>query len=132
MAQTPKSHAKLRDLKSVFCDPGIVLAIGNTFLFGQNGKLSFLIIFLASLVIFLSKSVSLMPNSYKLKTRLPQREYFGLEIMGYACILSAILAIAQRSVYGVICGLCFGYANLILANRFETGKKRYINGNPYA
>lgn len=118
------------EICSVFSDPGVLLSIGNVFLFSQVSKMSFVVIFLAFLAIFFSKSIGIWQRfksdlfTHQALRRFFQKGYLGLEIMGYACLFVALLAIVSGAIYGVICGLCFGFANLILAYRFEKGSSQ--------
>lgn len=108
-----------------FNDPGIILAIGNVLLFSRVNALSFFVIAIALFAIVFSKLMLIMDSNFvkgiqaHSATKYLKRKYIGLELMGYACLLVAILSIIEGSAHGVVCGLCFGFANLILASKFE-------------
>jgi hypothetical protein len=123
--QKPTAQKKLAFLLS---DPGIVIAIGNICLFSQDGGPSFMFVTVIGLLIILTKCIGAWESSFnrypffanqeRLK-RFAKKGYAGLEIAGYGCFGLAILAVLSHSIYGFICGISFGFANLILTNRFE-------------
>ena len=112
---------KLSSLISNFLkDPGVLLALANAFLFLGNGFSAFLTIIVALILILTLQIYSQMSGSNNLRSKNPlkilgRKKFLGLEIMGYACLIVAFIAMTQQDFTCFVCSFCFGLANLLLA-----------------
>lgn len=103
-------------------DPGTFYAIGNACLFAVVNALSFIAILLTlGFCIFCRWAASNSHNEGKfaLFQHMGQNPYLGLELMGYTCLLVALMALINQTLIGFICSACFGYANVILAHNLR-------------
>lgn len=102
----------------LFKDPGILFAIADGLLFLEQSILSFIVVILA-----LAFSLFLKTWGYRRKdrhsndffSRIAQKPLLGLELMGYACLFVAFIAMTQQCFINFICAFCFGWANLLWA-----------------
>ena len=104
----------------IFKDPGIFLAIANAFLFLGNSLFAFITILFAIALIFAlrfyGRTQCDSENAFKVFFHIfGQKKFLGLEIMGYACLIIAFMAMAKQQFIYFICSFCFGLANLLLA-----------------
>jgi hypothetical protein len=103
---------KAKYLISLCRDPGTFFAVGNGFLFAQDGLLSAVVVL----------GAFAFTAARKIVGREGKNDVRALEITGGACLFAALLATVKNSVCGLVCGLCFGYYNLLLANRRIRGR----------
>jgi len=112
---------KLSSLISNFLkDPGFLLALANAFLFLGNGFSAFLTIIVALVLILTLRIYGQTGDSHNLRPKnflkvLGRKKFLGLEIMGYACLIVAFIAMTQQNFTCFVCSFCFGLANLLLA-----------------
>ncbi len=103
-------------------DPGFLLAVANALLFSRNSLLSFFVIIIALIAIVALKSYACasVPQSpcLQLLHRIGQKSFVGLEIIGYACLIVAFIAMTQQLFIEFVCSFCFGLANLLLSFRY--------------
>lgn len=106
-------------------EPGIFFALGNACLFGLVNPFAFVMTLGTAVFIIACKYFSMrtVDNSILQKIiQASQKPYAGVEWMGYACLLTAILAMAKMTYIGFVSSLCFGFANLLIAqprNKFN-------------
>lgn len=115
----PKTSTPFR-FSYIFRDPGMFLAIANAFLFLKSSLFAFITILLAIALIFALRFYgrTQCDSENALLTFLHvigQKKFLGLEIMGYACLTIAFMAMIQQQFIYFICSFCFGLANLLLA-----------------
>lgn len=105
-------------------DPGFLLAVANALFFLHNSLLAFFVVITALITIIGLKSYACapIPQSLYLKIlhQIGQKEFLGLEIIGYACLTVALIAMTRQLFIEFVSSFCFGFANLLLALRYET------------
>jgi len=106
-----------------FQDPGILFAIANAFLFFKNSTLAFLIVIGATaLILFLKLYAHRQPYEaaeHNLLIAFGQKKFMGLEIIGYACLFVAFIAMTQQLFLDFISSFCFGFSSLLFAYRLS-------------
>ncbi len=104
-----------------FKDPGILFAIANAFLFSQNSTLAFFIVIGALTLSIFLKAYANQYASVKnnILIYLGQKKFIGLEIIGYACLIVAFIAMTHQLFIDFISSFCFGFANLLLSYRLN-------------
>lgn len=102
-----------------FKDPGFVFAIANAFLFFKNSTIAFFIVIGAlALCIFLKTYANKYAHDSdknNLIVAIGQKKFIGLEIIGYACLLVAFIAMTRQLFIDFVSSFCFGLANLLLS-----------------
>jgi hypothetical protein len=113
-------------LRLILKDPGTFFVLGNACLFCLVSPLAFFIM-LGTLVLIIASKWCAVRGPAPVRNRflrhltvLGKRPYWGLELIGYACLLVALLAMVNQAYLGFICSICFGFANLLLALRLES------------
>lgn len=108
-------------------DPGFLLAVANALFFLRNSPLAFFIVVTALIMI-----VSLKGYACTQKTQRPhfqflcdigQKDFLGLEIIGYACLMVALIAMTRQLFIEFVSSFCFGLANLQLSFRYTPNTK---------
>lgn len=121
--------AKTNPLECLFLHAGTWFAVGNTFLFSQNGGLSFIVaaavLALCVMMRLRSSCDGVCPLS---NSKNPQVQKF-IRFMkhdaspfianGIGCVLTGLLALRANAVYGVICGFGFGIGNFLIARQIQ-------------
>lgn len=105
-------------------DPGFLFALANALLFLNKSFVSFVIVVSAIIFIIFVKfysKIPLKPNNFFLKVvyEMGKRPFVGLEVIGYACLFVAFIAMTQQEFINFICAFCFGLANILLAMHFS-------------
>lgn len=103
-------------------DPGFLLAVANALLFSRNSLLAFFVIIAALVAIVGLKGYACMPTpqyaSLQFLHKIGQKKFIGLEIIGYACLTVAFIAMTRQLFIEFVSSFCFGLANLLLSFRY--------------
>ena len=118
MTYIPKS------ILSLLKDPGFFIALANALLFSRNSPLSFCIIMVAfCLTIGLKSCAGTLDSNhsfFRFLKNIGQKNFIGLEIMGYACLTISVIAMVHQLFIEFISSFCFGFANLLLSYRYTS------------
>lgn len=112
-----------KSLLEFFKDPGILFAIANAFLFAKNSVLAFFII-IGALTLSIFLKIYAHQNAYQSVSNnfwitIGKKQFIGLEILGYACLLVAFIAMTRQLFIDFVSSFCFGFANLLLSYRLN-------------
>lgn len=103
-------------------DPGFLLAVANALLFSHNSLLAFFVIIMALVAIIGLKCYACTPepqqSCLQFFHKIGQKQFVGLEIIGYACLTVAFIAMTRQLFIEFVCSFCFGLANLLLSFRY--------------
>lgn len=103
-------------------DPGFLLAVSNALFFLNKSLLAFLVVMTAIVSIIALKSYACAePPQHpylQLLYRMGQKKFIGLEMIGYACLTVAFIAMTRQLFIEFVSSFCFGLANLLMSFRY--------------
>ncbi|MDR0647542.1 MAG: hypothetical protein LBF43_03870 [Puniceicoccales bacterium] len=113
-------------IRLILRDPGTFFALGNTCLFALVSPLAFVVMLMTLVFIILSRwpatcSRKNLKGFWGVLQQAGNNPCWGLEMMGYACLVVALFAMINEAFVGFICSVCFGFANLLMAHRLNKG-----------
>lgn len=113
-------------VRLILKDPGTFFALGNACLFALVSPLAFVVMVVTLGLIILSRwLVTCTQKNWKgflgILQQVGNNSCWGLEMMGYACLMVALFAMIHEAFVGFVCSVCFGFANLLMAHRLNKG-----------
>ena len=103
-------------------DPGFLLAVSNALFFSHKSLLAFLVVMMAIVAIIALKSYACTKQPQQpylqLLYRMGQKKFIGLEMIGYACLIVAFIAMTRQLFIEFVSSFCFGLANLLMSFRY--------------